>query len=190
MKKHRKISDSVNKKISSRNLLNILLNTKKFLRNNSNFIKKTDETEESDILLVRKNASNEFPVMPSSQKKTPFEITRNIQFANPTIINRKSLNSLLFNSMSFDHFLKEITESKMLGNSRDLLPPISQEEKKDSINGNNMDYSLTNIINNSRKNSRNNKFNNNNKKYLFCLQTLDNMDLNHRYNFMNPNKFI
>lgn len=190
MKKHRKISDSVNKKISSRNLLNILLNTKKFLHNNSNFIKKTDETEESDILLVRKNASNEFPVMPSSQKKTPFEITRNIQFANPTIINRKSLNSLLFNSMSFDHFLKEITESKMLGNSRDLLPPISQEEKKDSINGNNMDYSLTNIINNSRKNSRNNKFNNNNKKYLFCLQTLDNMDLNHRYNFMNPNKFI
>ena len=47
MKKYRKISESsLIKKQSNKNLLGVLLKTKKFLQNNNNFSKKTNETEE------------------------------------------------------------------------------------------------------------------------------------------------
>ncbi len=51
MKKPRKILEKSSlKKPSNKNLMRILLHTKKFLQNNNNFAKKTIETEESDML--------------------------------------------------------------------------------------------------------------------------------------------
>ena len=194
MKKHRKISETpLIRKTSNNNKFNILLNTKKFVQNNNNFSRKTNETEESDITLVKKNSLNELPLVPSSKLSSPLDNSK-IHFQNPNRINKKFLNSLLFNSMSFDNFLKEVVDSRVFGNSKDLLPPIFLEEKKDFVEENN---ALTNINNNSEVFGKIPKIkktkllnNNNNKKYLFCLETLDDLRINHRHYFFNKNKLI
>ena len=58
MKKPRKFPEKSSlKKPSNKNLMRILLHTKKFLQNNNNFAKKTIETEESEMNLVKKNSN-------------------------------------------------------------------------------------------------------------------------------------
>ena len=55
MRKQRKILEKSSiRKLSNKNLMNILLRTKKFLQNNNNFSKKTNETEESEMNLAKK----------------------------------------------------------------------------------------------------------------------------------------
>ena len=197
MKKYRKIAESsLIKKQSTKNLLGILLNTKKFLQNNNNFSKKTNETEESDIIFAKKNSRNELPKLSPSKNITTLDNTKNISFANPTILIRKSLNSLLFNSMSFDNFLKEVVDSRVFGNAKDILPPILPEEKKDFVytniqndsilNGNN----ISEPINQRPKLPRTEKFNTNTRKYLFCLDKLDDLSSYRRNSILNPDKFI
>ena len=197
MKKYRKIAESsLIKKQSTKNLIGILLNTKKFLQNNNNFSKKTNETEESDIIFAKKNSRNELPKLSPSKNITTLDNTKNISFANPTILIRKSLNSLLFNSMSFDNFLKEVVDSRVFGNAKDILPPILPEEKKDFVytniqndsilNGNN----ISEPINQRPKLPRTEKFNTNTRKYLFCLDKLDDLSSYRRNSILNPDKFI
>lgn len=188
MRKNRKISATpIYRKTSNKNLLNILLNTKKFLQNNNNFSKKTNETEESDMTLIKKNSNNELPLIPSSKLDHQME-NRSIQFSNPYKINRNSLNNLLFNSMSFDSFLKEVVDSRVFGNQKDILPPILFEEKKDVIDGrdsiiNDNSFSL------DKKQKQNELKKFKNKNYLLCLETLDELKMNHRYYLFNE-KFI
>ena len=197
MKKYRKIAESsLIKKQSTKNLIGILLNTKKFLQNNNNFSKKTNETEESDIIFAKKNSRNELPKLSPSKNITTLDNTKIISFANPTILSRKSLNSLLFNSMSFDNFLKEVVDSRVFGNAKDILPPILPEEKKDFVytniqndsilNGNN----ISEPINQRPKLPRTEKFNTNTRKYLFCLDKLDDLSSYQRNSILNPDKFI
>ena len=184
MKKPRKILEKSSlKKPSNKNLMRILLHTKKFLQNNNNFAKKTIETEESDMNLAKKNSNNELPLVPASKIMTPLDNYKSINFVNPNRLSKKCLNSLLFSSMSFDNFLKEVVDSRVFGNSKDILPPILLEEKK----GND---STSNINNNSEIPVKNVSINkpqnfNNNKKYLFCLETLEELKLNHRHNMFN-----
>ena len=193
MKKLRKISDNPTiKKTSSKNLLNILLSTKKFLQNNNNFSKKTNDTEESEIAFVKRNSHNELPMMPSPKIITSFDNSSNIvHFENPNIISRKRLDSLLFNSMSFDNFLKEVVDSRVFGNSRDILPPIFSEEKKDFFEGNDSILNINSSDILAKKQINKPKFyKNNNKKYLFCLQALDDLKINHRHNIFNQNQIV
>ena len=188
MKKPRKFPEKSSlKKPSNKNLMRILLHTKKFLQNNNNFAKKTIETEESEMNLVKKNSNNELPFVPTSKVKTPLDNYGSIDFVNPNRLSKKCLNSLLFNSMSFDNYLKEVVDSRVFGNSKDILPPILLEEKKDFIGGND---SMSNQNNNSEIPAKNVSINkpqnfNNNKKYLFCLETLEDLKLNHRHNLFN-----
>ena len=55
------------RKSSNRNLMNILLKTKKFVGNNINFTKKTNETEDSDFNFAKNNFNNDLPLLPSSK---------------------------------------------------------------------------------------------------------------------------
>ena len=195
MKKHMKISESfLNKKISNKKLLGILLNTKKIQQNNNNFSKKTNETEESYTIFAKKKSRNELPKLSQSKNITPFDNNRNINFATPTILSRECLNSLLSNSMSFDNFLKEIFHSRVFGNTKDILPPIFPEEKKDFIDTNIQNDSISNgiseFINEKPKLPRTEKFNNNTRKYLFCQDKLDELSLYQRKSILNPDKFI
>ena len=188
MKKQRKITDISNiKKPSNKNLMNVLLNTKKFIKNNNNFSKKTNETEDSDFILAKKNSNTDLPLLPSSKITTNVDNSYNFNFDNSHKISRNSLNNLLFNSMNFDSFLKEVTNSRVYGNTKDILPPLFAEEKKEFNEAND---SITNLNNNSgllqKNNSIINKHKNfNSKKYLFCLETLEELKLNHRRNIFN-----
>ena len=188
MKKQRKITDISNiKKPSNKNLMNVLLNTKKFIKNNNNFSKKTNETEDSDFILAKKNSNTDLPLLPSSKITTNVDNSYNFNFDNSHKISRNSLNNLLFNSMNFDSFLKEVTNSRVYGNTKDILPPLFAEEKKEFNEAND---SITNLNNNSgllqKNNSIINKHKNfNSKKYLFCLETLEELKLNHRKNIFN-----
>ena len=193
MRKQRKILEKSSiRKLSNKNLMNILLRTKKFLQNNNNFSKKTNETEESEMNLAKKNSNNELPLLQASKIKTPLDNYNNINFENPNNIHKKFLNNLLFNSMSFDNFLKEVVDSRVFGNSKDILPPISPEEKKDFIEGNDSISNLNNSSGILTKNSSIIKPQNfkNCKKYLFCLETLGELKLNNRYNNFNQNQLF
>lgn len=197
MKKYRKISESsLIKKQSNKNLLGVLLKTKKFLQNNNNFSKKTNETEESDIIFANKKSRNELPKLSTSKNITPLDNNKIINFANPTILSRKSLNSLLFNSMSFDNFLKEVADSRVFGNAKDILPPILPEEKKDFAYTNIQNDSLSNGVNISEPINKKpklpitEKFNSNTRKYLFVLDKLDELSLYQRNSILNRDKFI
>ena len=50
MKRNKKLLESPNvRRLSNKNLMKILLDTKSYLKNNNNFSKKTRETDESDL---------------------------------------------------------------------------------------------------------------------------------------------
>ena len=185
MRKQR-TSTSISKirKSSNRNLMNILLKTKKFVGNNINFTKKTNETEDSDFNFAKNNFNNDLPLLPSSKKIINNDNIDNYNLMNFSKISQNSLNNLLFNSMNFDKFLKEVSNTNVLGNTKDILPPLFLEEKKDFLDYN---ESTTNINNNwgflHKNNSVLNKHKNfNNKNYLYCLETLGELKLNRRRN--------
>ena len=196
MKKNKKFFESsFAKKVSNKNLLKILLDTKKYLQNNNNFSKKTNETEETELTLIRKNSNNELPKMFSPKNLTPFGINTNNNYLNRNTSGRQILNKLLFNSMSFDNFLKEIVDSRVYGKSQDVLPPILHEEKKNFTEFSNSIPLLQNENNNHEIYpkkpliTKRNKLNNN-KKFLFYLETLDDIRVNHRLSLFNQDKYI
>ena len=86
MKRNKKLLESPNvRRLSNKNLMKILLDTKSYLKNNNNFSKKTRETDESDLTLIRKYSCNELPVMLSSKNITPFNSNTNINNLNPDV---------------------------------------------------------------------------------------------------------
>ena len=198
MKRNKKLLESPNvRRLSNKNLMKILLDTKSYLKNNNNFSKKTRETDESDLTLIRKYSCNELPVMLSSKNITPFNSNTNINNLNPDVSRKQSLNKLLFRSISFDNFLKEVSDSKVYGKSQDVLPPIYQDKNKNFTELNNVSpfrheinsyeiYSKKPAL--TKRKTPNN--NNNNKKLLFCLESLDDVKINQKLNQINKNKII
>jgi hypothetical protein len=107
------------------------------------------------------------------------------------------LNKLLFRSISFDNFLKEVSDSKVYGKSQDVLPPIYQDKNKNFTELNNVSpfrheinsyeiYSKKPAL--TKRKTPNNT--NNNKKLLFCLESLDDIKINQKLNQINKNKII
>lgn len=198
MKRNKKLLESPNvRRLSNKNLMKILLDTKSYLKNNNNFSKKTRETDESDLTLIRKYSCNELPVMLSSKNITPFNSNTNINNLNPDVSRKQSLNKLLFRSISFDNFLKEVSDSKVYGKSQDVLPPIYQDKNKNFTELNNVSpfrheinsyeiYSKKPAL--TKRKTPNNT--NNNKKLLFCLESLDDIKINQKLNQINKNKII
>ena len=198
MKRNKKLLESPNvRRLSNKNLMKILLDTKSYLKNNNNFSKKTRETDESDLTLIRKYSCNELPVMLSSKNITPFNSNTNINNLNPDVSRKQSLNKLLFRSISFDNFLKEVSDCKVYGKSQDVLPPIYQDKNKNFTELNNVSpfrheinsyeiYSKKPAL--TKRKTPNNT--NNNKKLLFCLESLDDIKINQKLNQINKNKII
>ena len=198
MKRNKKLLESPNvRRLSNKNLMKILLDTKSYLKNNNNFSKKTRETDESDLTLIRKYSCKELPVMLSSKNITPFNSNTNINNLNPDVSRKQSLNKLLFRSISFDNFLKEVSDSKVYGKSQDVLPPIYQDKNKNFTELNNVSpfrheinsyeiYSKKPAL--TKRKTPNNT--NNNKKLLFCLESLDDIKINQKLNQINKNKII
>ena len=197
MKRNKNLIDpNVSRNVSNKNLMKILLDTKKYLQNNNNFSKKTYETDEEDITLMRKNSFNELLVLHSTKNIKPYYAHRSINYLNPITIKKQSLNKLLFKSISFDNFLKEVSDSRVYGKSQDYLPAIFPEEKKNFTELKNVTPLFSNKKNNYEIYEKKpplpitKKFTSINKKFLFGLETLDDIRVNHRLSFLNKDKII
>ena len=146
---------------------------------NSNRNTKKEEISKSNNLNI-----NEFPIIQNSKISSFMNNINDSNYSKNNISNSNSnqyhLKQLLFNSISFDNYQKAIMDSRILNNSKDVLPPIIPEEKKD--NAKNID-SFINELNSSTGSTKNILQNNNSrkKKYSFCLKTLCEININKRY---------
>ena len=142
-----------------------------FLNRSISKIKNVKDSEESVKLPAFKSYNNnEFPLIQNAMiTPSNYNNMNNSGYSRNFISN--SLQKLLFNSISFDTYQKAILDIKSLNNSKDILPPIVHEEKKDG--GKNID-NFFNDFNISSKST---------KKYSFCLKTLYEINNNKRYEF-------
>lgn len=184
--KRKKISDSANlKKASNKNLLIPLLNNKKiFSANSKNFSKNSNQTEETEFTFLKKNQNNELPLMPSSQIISAISKTNVHNIRDRNEIHKNYLNDLLFNSMSFDNFLKEITESQALNNSKINLKKIFPEEKKNFFDGNDSSLNINNNSGISNTNQTNKRINKIDKRYMLCMKKLEEIDSEQNLNLL------
>ena len=197
MKRNKKLLETPNnRRVGNQNLMKILLDTKSYLKYKNNLSKKTQETDETDLTLIRKSSFNELPRLLATKNITPFNSNTTINNLNQNVSRKQCLNKLLFRSISFDNFLKEISESKVYGKSEDVLPPIYQNKNKNLTELNNASPLFPHEANsyeiypkqpllNKRKTP-----NNNNKKFLFCLEVLDDIKINQKLSYLNKNEII
>ena len=141
-----------------------------FLNRSISKIRNVKDSEESVKLPSFKSYNNnEFPLIQNAITPSNHNNMNNSEYSRNFISN--SLQKLLFNSISFDTYQKAILDIKSLNNSKDILPPIIHEEKKDG--GKKID-NFFNDFNISSKST---------KKYSFCLKTLYEINNNKRYEF-------
>lgn len=137
---------------------------------------RTNKKEEISKLNYLNN--NEFPKIQNSKISSFINNINDSNISNSNS-NQYHLKQLLFNSISFDDYQQAIMDSRLLNNSKDVLPPIIPEDKKD--NGKNID-SFINELNSSTGSTKNILQNNSRKKkYSFCLKTLCEININKRY---------
>ena len=159
------------KKSGKNYLSQILLNSKR-------------STKNEEISKLNNLNNNEFPIIQNSKVSSFVSNINDSNYSKNDISNYNSnqyhLKQLLFNSISFDNYQKAIMDLRILNNSKDVLPPIIPEEKKD--NTKNID-SFINDLNSSIGSAKNIVQNNNSrkKKYSFCLKTLCEININKRY---------
>ena len=171
-------------------LSQILLNTKNYLMNNNNFSKNSNSEEDTQNVQSLNNLNNkEFPFILSSPRKSSILNKNNISKYSRnrnsiSNVNKYQIKNLIFNSIDLGNFQKTIMDSKVLNSSKEILPPLNQEEKKDESKKSKSifnDYSnsfgsLKNIYQNSMLNI---------KKYYFCFKTLSEVNLkNRKYNIL------
>ena len=155
---------------------------------NSNRSKIKPTTKQYKLNSNKNINSPEFPQIRSSYQPSSIynnndynnkesDFSRNNLSSNISNSNKYQLKRLLFNSISFDNYQKVIMKNKFSNNSKkDMLPPIIQEENKESCK--NVD-SFINEINSSVSSKKNEKLSK--KKYSFCLKTLCEINTNKRY---------
>ena len=171
-------------------LSQILLNTKNYLMNNNNFSKNSNSEEDTQNVQSLNNLNNkEFSFILSSPRKSSILNKNNISKYSRnrnsiSNVNKYQIKNLIFNSIDLGNFQKTIMDSKVLNSSKEILPPLNQEEKKDESKKSKSifnDYSnsfgsLKNIYQNSMLNI---------KKYYFCFKTLSEVNLkNRKYNIL------
>ena len=181
--KKKKITDSASlRKSSKKNILNLLLSNKKLLSANSkNLSKNVNDTDETDFTFLKKNPNNELPILQSSKILSSIENSNGPNFGDRNKSNQRCLNDLLFNSMSFENFLKDVISNHQFNNPKDTLPPISPEERKNFFDENNSSLNINNsskISNHKSTLSNNKNINKFKKNYMFCLQKYDEFDSN------------
>ena len=177
-----RLSSSSIKRLKSKNknyLSQILLN--------SNRPEIKTSTKQSKLKSYKNINSPEFPQIRSSYQypsiynnndyNNESDLSRNNLSSNISNSNKFQLKRLLFNSISFDDYQKLMMDNKFSNNSKkDILPPIIQEENKDSWK--NVD-SFINELNSSVSSKKNEKLSK--KKYSSCLKTLCEINANKRY---------
>ena len=168
-----KISDIISKS-DKNHLSHITLNTKRYLNNSE---------------IDEKAKFRNFNGLPSIKQQTLFSSTihqfnkvQNHSRNNNNNSNENFLQQLLANSLDFEHYQRAIVESKISTSQKNSLPIIQKEEKKEA--NKKMESFL---YEKSYRGSTKNFFQNSSlfsKNYSLCLNTLNQIKTNKRYNFI------